>query len=165
MPKRWVDRSYIDKCGVEELREELVLALEKQFSLVAALRDLPEVPDIPALFLLGSAGKWPEDKEKGSELQRRLGSEVIPYKTEMELGAGLWWRIREGLKLLEQTTRAPPPLAKGTVYEFENHGALEYVGIDYYHGDKTHEFRDGRGRPIYMRSERVTELLRSKANG
>ena len=92
-----VDQDYINSLSVEDLRRELTHALEVKYGLLFALRDAPEMPSPFVLLHLGTVGKWPEDSNRGKELQRQHGSAVIPYKTECEVGAGLWSRIRRGL--------------------------------------------------------------------
>lgn len=82
---------------LETCRKEFRYYCDLSYQLLHALRDLPEIPNAFILMHLGSSAKWPEDKNKGTELQRKFGSDKIPYKTECEMGAGLWFRIREGL--------------------------------------------------------------------
>ena len=92
-----VDRKYIDSLSVEELRRELEHSLDVQYGVLHALRDLPEFPSPFVLMHLSSAGKYPEDSNRGKALQRIHGLDVIPPKQECEQGAGLWERIRSGL--------------------------------------------------------------------
>lgn len=92
-----VNQEYIDSLSLEELRRELKYSLEVQYGILFALRDNPLIPSPFILLHLGTAAKWPEDSKTGKELQRKLGSEAIPYKSECECGAGLWTRIRKGL--------------------------------------------------------------------
>lgn len=98
-----VDHDYLNSLSVEQLRRELVEALEVKFGLLYALRDAPELPSPFVLLHLGTVGKWPEDFNLGKELQFQHGSAAIPYKTECEVGAGLWSRIRRGLTSEEPT--------------------------------------------------------------
>src|SRR5258708_33149930 len=79
---------------VDELRSELRHSLDVQYGILHALRDMPQFPPPFLLLHLGSAAKFPEDWKRGKELQREYGLKVIPLKTECELGAGLWDRIR-----------------------------------------------------------------------
>lgn len=94
-----IDESYINSLSVEELRRELVDALEVQYGILFALRDAPEMPSPFVLKHLGTVSKWPEDNERGKAVQRRLGLDVVPPKSECEGGPGLWERIRAGLTL------------------------------------------------------------------
>lgn len=99
-----VDPTYINSLSVEELRRELIYALEVKYGLFFALRDAPEMPDSLVLLHLGTVAKWPEDAKVGKQRQRELGSDVIPFKTECESGAGLWERIRSGLLAKQEAT-------------------------------------------------------------
>lgn len=93
-----VDRSFIDRMTIEQLRDELADELEQKFALMEAFRDLPEVAPIPAQRLLGECSTWPRDSDRGKALQRVHGSSVIPLKSEYECGAGLWALIRDALQ-------------------------------------------------------------------
>lgn len=84
---------YENTLSVEELRRELRYYLDIHYGILHALRDLPEMPPPFVLLHLGTVAKWPEDSARGKAIQRRLGSEAIPYKSECECGAGLWDRI------------------------------------------------------------------------
>lgn len=92
-----IDKNYLMSLSVEELRSELEHSLEVQYGILHALRDAPEMPPPFVLLQLGTAAKWPDDSNRGKTLQRKLGLEVIPPKSECECGAGLWSRIRSGL--------------------------------------------------------------------
>jgi hypothetical protein len=92
-----VDESYINSLSVEELRRELIDALEVQYGVLFALRDAPEMPSPFVLKHLGTVANWPDDHNRGKLLQRTLGLDVIPPKSECESGAGLWSRIHAGL--------------------------------------------------------------------
>lgn len=109
-----IDPKYVESLSIEELRREFVYFAETWYALMDALREQPEVPPPWLLNRLGGsqAAKWPEDHEKGKELQRvyddlppgdpsgqvRARRYDIPFRTECEGGAGLWWRIRRGLR-------------------------------------------------------------------
>lgn len=93
---------YENALNIDELRKEVRRLWDEQAELVKALRDLPEVPHGRVLKLLSHAGKWPEEWRIGKRMQREHGLKAIPPKTEYELGAGLWFRIRTGL--LSQST-------------------------------------------------------------
>ncbi len=60
----------------------------------------PSMPSGLVLKLLGTRGKFPEDWEKGKSIQTELYTREnpyrIPYKTECEMGAGLWDRLTKG---------------------------------------------------------------------
>jgi len=93
------DEPYENKLSIEELRKELRYALDVQYGILNAIRDIPEMPPPFVLLHLGSsASKYPEDKDKGKELQRKYGLEIIPPKSECEWGAGVWYRMLNGLK-------------------------------------------------------------------
>jgi hypothetical protein len=64
------------------------------FALRDALRDWPALP--PAYVLKWLDGDFSDDWQRGKDMQRELGSGVIPYKTECEVGAGMWDRITGG---------------------------------------------------------------------
>ena len=88
------DEPYENTLSIAELRSELRHSLDVQYGILHALRDMPQFPPPFVLVHLGSAAKYPEDWQRGKELQREHGLDVIPPKTECELGAGLWDRIR-----------------------------------------------------------------------
>lgn len=89
-----IDKNYLNSLSIDELRSELEYTLQIKYGILHALRDLPEFPEPFILMHLGSiAAKYPEDWEKGKELQIKYGLKVIPPKTECELGAGLWFRL------------------------------------------------------------------------
>ena len=52
-----------------------------------------ELPEPYILNEMGRYAEWPRDWERGKALQRELGGEAIPYKSECESGAGLWQRL------------------------------------------------------------------------
>lgn len=87
------------RLGAQRLREEADRLQNGKvlWELVRALRDLPPIPSRAVLMALSSGAKWPEDSNQGKLMQREAGSEKIPYKSEMELGAGFWHRIREAI--------------------------------------------------------------------
>ena len=94
---QYVDENYVNGLSVEELRRELIEALNLQYGLLSALRDAPELPDPWILCRLDYAANWSEDNPLGKKLQRKHGLDAIPPKSECESGAGVWWRIRQGL--------------------------------------------------------------------
>lgn len=83
-----------DTYTLEACRREFRYYCDLSYGLLHALRDLPEMPNAFILMHLGSAAKYPEDWNKGKELQNKLGLDTIPPKTECEMGAGLWFRLR-----------------------------------------------------------------------
>lgn len=89
--------AYENTMSIERLRIEIREAWDLQAATIKALRDLPEVPPYDVLLFLSEASKWPDDNSLGKELQRKVGSSSIPFKSEAESGAGLWTRIRTGL--------------------------------------------------------------------
>jgi hypothetical protein len=92
-----VDETYLNSLSVAELRSEFRYFIDCHYGLGDALRDAPTLPPPFILKHLGQFGKWPEDSNRGKELQREHGSEAIPFVTECEIGAGLWDRIQRGL--------------------------------------------------------------------
>lgn len=76
---------------IDELRKEVRECWDRERAIIDALRDRPEMPPPCVLLFLSRASKWPMDYE------RKLGSEAIPFKTECECGAGMWFRIRQGI--------------------------------------------------------------------
>lgn len=111
-----IDRDYVNSLNEDELRRELIDFADNWIELMHAIRDEVEMPSPWLLKELGSwsATKYPEDNSKGCELQmifddlpaddpRRENGQIreprynIPFKSECEGGAGLWWRIRQGL--------------------------------------------------------------------
>lgn len=100
---------YENTLSLDELRRELRHALDVKYGILHALRDAPEMPPPFVLLHLGTMAKWPEDSDRGKELQRKYGSDVIPFKSECECGAGLWDRIRSGLVGNSVTSPASAP--------------------------------------------------------
>ncbi|MGR3525044.1 MAG: hypothetical protein ACU0CT_03480 [Paracoccaceae bacterium] len=86
---------------VDEIDKEMTL--EECHAMIDRLRERlraikkgltsKEIPEPYILMELGHYAEWPADWERGKALQRDLGSEAIPYKTECESGAGLWARL------------------------------------------------------------------------
>ena len=68
----------------------------RYFELIRALKEWPKLPPPNVLKWLSSAGTWPDDWERGKIMQRELGLDAIPPKTECEQGAGFWDRITGG---------------------------------------------------------------------
>lgn len=95
---------YENTLSVDELRRELRYYLDLHYGIMHAIRDVPQFPSPFVLMHLGTIAKYPDDWERGKELQREHGLSVIPPKHECEGGAGLWERIRRGLGV-EQTLR------------------------------------------------------------
>jgi hypothetical protein len=86
----------------EELRREVRDLWDQKDALNKALRDLPEVPPVDALRAISSAAMnihYPKVWELGKVLQRKHGLTAVPPKTEYEAAAGLWARIRIGIKI------------------------------------------------------------------
>lgn len=88
---------YENTLSIEELRREIRECWDREHAIVAALRDLPEMSPPWILLFFSRAAKWPEDNNVGRLLQRKLGSSAVPYKSECEGGAGIWYRIRQGM--------------------------------------------------------------------
>ncbi len=68
----------------------------RYFKLIRALKDWPRLPPPDVLKWLSSAGTWPDDRNRGAAMQRELGLDIIPPKSECEQGAGFWDRITGG---------------------------------------------------------------------
>lgn len=96
MPSKYVDENYINRLTAEQARLELLIALENQYALLDALRNAPEIADPIVLHFLSSAAAY-EDKDLGKLLQRKHRLDAVPPVSECETGAGIWWRIRQGL--------------------------------------------------------------------
>ncbi len=99
---------YENTLSVDELRREVRRGWDEQAELVKALRDLPEVPSYRVLLMLSRAAKWPEDGNRGKRMQGS-GVKGIPYKTEAEMGAGLWSLIRAGIQAGRADDSEHPP--------------------------------------------------------
>ena len=87
---------YENTLSIEDLRRELRRAWDEKLALRNALRALPEVPPPLVMKALSSAATFPTDWEIGKKMQREFPGSV-PWKTEYQMGAGLYSRIREGL--------------------------------------------------------------------
>lgn len=82
---------------VEELRREVRECWDREHAIARALHELPEMAPPWVLLFFNKASNWPEDSNLGKLLQRKMGSAAIPYKSECETGAGVWYRIRQGM--------------------------------------------------------------------
>lgn len=91
-----IDEAYVNRMTPEQLRRELIDELEFTFGLMAALRDLPEMPPPFILHRLDEGATW-EHHSLGKQLQRTHSIDVIPPVSECEGGAGLWSIIRAAL--------------------------------------------------------------------
>ena len=91
------DEPYENKLTIDELRREVRECWDLQQAIVNALRDAPEVPPPWVLMFLDRASDWSKDKPLGDLMQRKYGLDAIPPKSECESGAGVWYRIRQGL--------------------------------------------------------------------
>jgi hypothetical protein len=88
---------YENTLTLEELRREVRECWDREQALAVAIRDAAEMPAPWILLYLSRAAKWPEDNDLGKTLQRKMGLDVIPPKSECEGGAGVWHRLRKGL--------------------------------------------------------------------
>lgn len=88
---------YENTLSVEELRREVRECWDREHAIADALRDLPEMAPPWILLFFSRASQWPDDSDLGKKLQRRLGWNAIPPKSECETGAGVWYRIRQGM--------------------------------------------------------------------
>jgi hypothetical protein len=91
------DTSYEDSLSIDELRREVRECWDREAAIIKALKDVPEMAPPWILLFLSRAAKWPEDSNLGKQLQRKLDLSAIPPKSECECGAGVWYRIRQGL--------------------------------------------------------------------
>lgn len=91
--------SYENTLSIEELRREVRECWDREHAIISALRDLPEMAPPWILLFFSRASQWPEDSNLGKMLQLKLGLNVIPPKSECETGAGVWYRIRQGMLL------------------------------------------------------------------
>ncbi len=104
------DVPYENKMSIEELRAEVRLLWDQKHAFDVALNTLPEVPPTRVLWFLSHAGR--NFGLNGSpaadfdlmaiarELQAKHNTSdhrAVPYKTELELAAGLWSIIRAAL--------------------------------------------------------------------
>jgi hypothetical protein len=88
---------YENTLSLDELRREVRECWDRERAIADALRNLPEMAPPWVLLFFNRASEWPEDSNLGKRLQRKLGSEAIPFKSECETGAGVWYRIRQGM--------------------------------------------------------------------
>lgn len=88
---------YENTLSIEELRREVRECWDLKMALADAIRDVPEMPPPWVLLFLSRGSTWPEDNNLGKLLQRKLKLDAIPPKSECESGAGVWYRIRQGL--------------------------------------------------------------------
>lgn len=98
---------YENTLSLEELRREVRECWDREQDIVNALRDVPEMAPPWILLFFSRAAKWPEDNGLGKLLQRKLGLDAIPPKSECEGGAGIWYRIRQGL-IIPRPETIPP---------------------------------------------------------
>lgn len=92
------DPSYYDGDSREDLLLSISFLVEYKRIFTTAMRNAPKLPEPYILCKLGSGcgAKYPEDWVRGKHMQRELGLDVIPPKSEVESGAGLWDRITNG---------------------------------------------------------------------
>lgn len=102
-----IDAPYENTLPVDVLRAELRRAWNQRHAFQDDIKSLPEVPRIETLAFLRSAGmgfRNPNTWEIGKTLQRELGLDAIPPKTEYECAAGLWKVIRDGILAAKEET-------------------------------------------------------------
>lgn len=88
---------YENTLSIDEWRREVRECWDREHAIVTALLDLPEMAPPRILLFLSKASEWPADFNLGKELQHKLGSETVPYKTECETGPGMWFRMRQAM--------------------------------------------------------------------
>lgn len=90
----------VDEIDKEATREELYAVIDSLRADLRLFRDVfrnaPNMPEPIALNRIGRFAKWPEDNERGKAIQREIGHERVPFRSECESGAGLWDRITGG---------------------------------------------------------------------
>jgi len=107
------DEPYENSLTVEELRRELRRCWDIENALIRSLKDLPDVAPPRVCLFLNRAAKWREDNNIGIMLQRKHGLTVVPPKSECEGGAGVWYRIRQGMMLPRPGEATPPEGTEG----------------------------------------------------
>jgi hypothetical protein len=78
---------------IADLERENQYLVDQLYPLLDALRDLPELPSPDVLLTLSHAADFSKDWKTGKRIQRELGLDVVPPKTECEEGAGWWHRV------------------------------------------------------------------------
>ena len=91
-----VDENYLNRLGVDQLRQEVHDFAGRWIELTTAMQELPELPSPELLRALGDFAVW-SDHERGKEMQRRYTLEQIPPVSECEGGAGVWSVLRTAL--------------------------------------------------------------------
>lgn len=79
---------------------------------------VPMVPTVEMLAVIRNE-QYPEDWERGKVLQRRLGLDVVPPETNIEIAAGQYER------LLQRAPEAPTPANAPTIDRVALETALE----------------------------------------
>ena len=85
---------YINSLSVVDLRIQLAYALDLNNAFVMTFRKYPAMP--PPSILKHIVGTFPDDWERGKVIQRAMPLGFVPFKTECEIGAGMWDRITNG---------------------------------------------------------------------
>ena len=80
--------------GRESAKEDHRYYTDLYFAVRRAFQEWPAMP--PPYVLKHLPGTFPEDGNRGKAIQREFGSDLVPYKTECEIGAGFWDRITNG---------------------------------------------------------------------
>lgn len=81
--------------SVSELENDLAYYRDMAKAFGLAFRNWPRLPP-PATLKMFAGTMWPDDYNRGNAMQRELGLDAIPPKTECECGAGFWDRITNG---------------------------------------------------------------------
>jgi hypothetical protein len=92
-------KPYENQLTLDELRREVRRCWNLEHDLSDAIRDKAKMPSSRVLMYLSRGSRWPDDWNVGKRLQREMGLDVIPPKTECECGAGVWYRVHLGLTL------------------------------------------------------------------
>lgn len=103
---------YENTLTIDELRREVRECWDREQAIINALRELPEMAPPWILLFFSRASKWPEDSNLGKLLQRKLRLAAIPPKSECETGAGVWYRIRQGM-LMDRPAEVLPDADTG----------------------------------------------------
>jgi hypothetical protein len=89
---------YENRITHEELKREYRRVINAQHAFFDAINTMDEVPSREALWFLIDARAphaFPDCWSIGKEMQRRIPGSV-PWKTELEIAAGIWTCMREG---------------------------------------------------------------------
>jgi hypothetical protein len=90
-----------------------------------ALRDVPDMIPVRGLWFLASTAMnihKPDLMQIGKREQRKRGLDAVPPKTELEVAAGLWVIIRDGLRAAQSDGTEATPCDKPKATDRVNPG-------------------------------------------